>query len=155
MTSPFTGAAASRTGAKRRHTEEDGYQSTKASEGSEGAFGLTRGELDELTVRVAQVVSIHDVQIREHKACLYRRVIMSATGKCGEKFVAVEEQWNKDRGEHSQGAMGSKHLRLAIALIEEAYNDHQLGADARTKLDAVFLGVNLNGDTLGTKVRVM
>ena len=51
--------------------------------------------------------------------------------------------------------MGSKHLRLAVALIEEAYTDHQLSADARTKLDAVFMGVDLDGDALGAKVRVM
>ena len=65
---------------------------------------MTRGELDELTVRVAQVVSIHDVQIREHKACLYRRVIMSATGKYGKKFVAVDEQW-KRTGERTAKAL--------------------------------------------------
>ena len=65
MASPFLQHQNS---AKRRHMDDDGGQSTKASDGTEGAYGLNRGELGELAVRVAQMVSIHDTQIRELQA---------------------------------------------------------------------------------------
>ena len=51
--------------------------------------------------------------------------------------------------------MGSKHLRLAIALMEEAYADHMLSKEAKQKIDDGFKGVNLDGDMLGTKVTIM
>ena len=152
MASPFL---QHQNGAKRRHMEDDGGHSTKASDGTEGAYGMNRGELDELTVRVAQMVSMHDIQIRELQACIYRKIIMSATGKYGKNFVAVDAQWKKDRGENSKGAMGSKHLRLAVALVVEAYQDQQMGADAKKTLDAVFANMDLETDALGTRVRIM
>ena len=82
---------------------------------------------------------------------------MPTTGKYGKRFVAVDKQWKKDRQEQHEekGAMGSKHLRLAIALLEEAYGDQMLGAEARKKVEAGFEGVNLDGDQLSTKIQVM
>ena len=51
--------------------------------------------------------------------------------------------------------MGSKHLRLAVALVTAVYSDPQLGADAKKTLDAVFMNMDLETDALGTKVRIM
>ena len=51
--------------------------------------------------------------------------------------------------------MGSKHLRLAVVLMEEAYGDPMLSDDARKKIEDGFGGVNLDGGQLNTKVTVM
>ena len=51
--------------------------------------------------------------------------------------------------------MGSKHLRLAVVLMEAAYGDPMLSDDGRKKIEDGFGGVNLDGDQLNTKVTVM
>ena len=108
MASLFTGAAANRSGAKRRHTEEEGDPATQGSAGPEVAWGLSKTKLDDLTMRVAQVVSLHDVQIRETKACLLRRVRMPATGKYGKRFVEVDKQWKASGEKHeAKGPWGA------------------------------------------------
>ena len=82
---------------------------------------------------------------------------MPTTGKYGQKFVQVDKKWKKDRGDQNagKGAMGSKHLRLAVALMEEAYGDPQLSDDARKTIAEGFAGVSLDGDQLNTKVTIM
>ena len=108
--------------------------------GSEGAWGLSRAELDDLTVRRTQAVSMHDVQLRETRACLLRRVVMPATGKCGKKFVGVDTKWKHERADKQEekGGMGSKHLRLAVALLEEAHGDYMASAEAKQKIEEGF-----------------
>ena len=51
--------------------------------------------------------------------------------------------------------MGSKHLRLAVVLMEEAYGGPMLNAEAKKTIEDGFGGVNLDGDQLGAKVMVM
>ena len=141
--------------AKRPCMEDGGDHSTNTPNGTEGAYGMSRAEMDELTVRVAQMVSVHDQQIRELQACTYRKIIMSATGKYGESFIDVDTKWEKDRGENSKGALGSKHCRLAIALITEVYSDQQLGSDEKKTFDELFTGMDLQTDALGKMIRMM
>ena len=59
------------------------------------------------------------------------------------------------QGRERQGAMGSKHLRLAIALITVAYADEQLGAEARQKLDSHFTDLDLRSDAMGQLAQLM
>ena len=84
-----------------------------------------------------------------------RKVIIPATGKYGKSFIDVDAKWKKDRGEGCKGAMGSKHLRLAVALLEQIYNDPQLGADDKTALDEVFTGLDLRTGAMGDIAMMM
>ena len=77
------------------------------------------------------------------------------TGKYGKSFIDVDTKWKKDRGENSKGALGSKHCRLAIALITEVYSDQQLGSDEKNTLDELFTGMDLQTDALGKMIRMM
>ena len=110
---------------------------------------MSRAEMDELTVRVAQMVSMHDQRLRELEAVVMRKVIIPATGKYGKSFIEVDTKWKKGRCENCKGAMGSKHLRLAIALLEQVYNDPQLGMDDKTALDEIFTGMDLRTGAMG------
>ena len=51
--------------------------------------------------------------------------------------------------------MGSKHLRLAVALIELIYQDPQLSDEYMTTLDDIFMGMNLNSGALGELAHLM
>ena len=51
--------------------------------------------------------------------------------------------------------MGSKHLRLAIALITEVHNDQQLGMDEKKTLDTIFTDMDLHTDAMGKIVLMM
>ena len=149
-----TAAAASGGGSKRMCADgEDG------GHGSTGAWGLGRAELDDLTVRMAQVLSQHDVQLREQRACLLRRVVLPVTGRYGKRFVDVDTAWKRERDREGDrrkgGAMGSKHTRLAAALLEEAYGDEGLGTDGRAKLERGFKDIDLKTEELNTRVQIM
>ena len=74
-----------------------------------------------------------------------------------EKFVEVDKKWKTDRGDQNagKGALGSKHLRLAIVLMETAYSDPMLSDDGRKKIADGFGGVNLDGDQLNSKATIM
>ena len=75
--------------------------------GTDAAYGMTRQGMGELTVQVAQMISIHDQQIRELQACTFRKIIMPATGKYGKSFIDVDAQWEKDRAENDKGPWGA------------------------------------------------
>ena len=141
--------------AKRQCPSDDGGQSTNTSNGGDVAYGLTRRETDELIVQVAQMVSIHDQQIRELQACTYRKIILPATGKYGKSFIEVDTKWKRERGEGGKGAMGSKHLRLAVALLNGIYDDHQLSEEAKRVLDTHFTDMDLQTDDLGQIIQMM
>ena len=51
--------------------------------------------------------------------------------------------------------MGSKHLRLAVALINGIYDDHQLGAEATQVLDSHFTNMDIQSDDLGKIIHMM
>ena len=100
-TMPAPWMQAQQRSAKRHCVSEDG-DSTNTSNSTDAAYGMTRKEMDELTVQVAQMVSIHDQQIRELQACTFRKIIMPATSKYGKSFIAVDTQWEKERSEGSK-----------------------------------------------------
>ena len=51
--------------------------------------------------------------------------------------------------------MGSKHLRLAVALLEEAHGDYMASAEAKNQIEEGLKGVDLETEELSTKVTIM
>ena len=75
--------------AKRPCAEDDGGHSTNTSAGTEGAYGMSRAETDELTIRVAQMVSIHDQRLRELETVVLRKVIIPRDGQIREELFST------------------------------------------------------------------
>ena len=111
--------------------------------------------MDELTVRMAQMASMHDQRLRELEAAVMRKVIIPATGKYGKSFIEVDTKWKRERGEGGKGAMGSKHLRLTVALLNGIYDDDQLSEEAKRVLNTHFTDMDLQTDDLGQLIHMM
>ena len=145
-------------GAKRLRDEEgNGRQRGPAS--SQGTatggskYGLTAAQVEELAVRSAQVLSLHDVRLRELGTVL-RKVKMPVNSQYGQGLVRVDLQWKSVRTGGGKNE-GSKHLRLASTVLEALYQSAPQG-----ELKELLQKRWTNKDTstpefLGSDVRVM
>ena len=104
---------------KRRQGEGSvgsGTQASSAGTGSGRRYGVTASQVEELAVRTAQVLSLHDIRLRE-VSTMFRKVKMPVTSAFGKDLVAVDTEWKEVRrggGKHE----GSKHLKLAAVALE-------------------------------------
>jgi len=133
------------TGSKRRKGEE--------GEGGTG-HGLTQDQVEELAVRTAQLVSLHDISIRE-MGTLWRRVKMPLKGRYGKEFMKVHVEWKGKRG-GGENTGGSKHLRLGVVALEQLYEWEGLKPEVKETLCKRWEGKDTNTPAfLGTDVRCM
>ena len=136
--------------------EGTGSQPSQGSTGQTagGQYGMTIADVENLAVRTAQVLSIHDVRLREF-GTMTRRVKLPVASEYGKLLSDVDGKWKTTRREGGT-LEGSKHLKLAAVMLEKLY--HDLGEGDEVK---VLLGARWNGkDTstpafLGTDVRVV
>ena len=142
---------------KKRAAENGaGIASGTQGGGSQGEskYGMTMQQVEELAVRTAQVLSLHDVRLRELSTML-RRVRLPVGSAYGKAMVDVDTKWKavrKDGGKHE----GSKHLRLAAVLLEMLYQTTQDGDETRKVLTERWSGKDTSTpEFLGTDVRVM
>ena len=71
--------------------------------------------------------------------------------------MTVDKEWKEERGnKERKGAMGSKHLRLAVTLLEEAYGDPLISAEGKAQLERAFKDVSLDEtEQMNARVSVM
>ena len=136
-----------------QHLDATGGQRGTGSQGT-GQYGLTTAQVEELAVRTAQVLSIHDVRLREF-GTLTRRVRMPVASEYGKVLVDVDTKWKvvrRDGGKHD----GSKHLRLAVVLLGKMYQGLKEGDGVRQLLETRWAGKDTRTpEFLGTDVRTM
>ena len=112
-----------------------------SSQDGGGAYGLTRGELDTLCVRVAQVVSIHDHQIRELKTLL-RRVRLPTSGRVGKELTKMDKEWKEAVRAGRAERLGNKHAKLAVRVIDAVFDDPSIGAQDKDTMKTALSGVD-------------
>ena len=112
-----------------------------SSQDSGGAYGLTRGELDTLCVRVAQVVSIHDHQIRELRTLL-RRVKLPTSGRVGKELSQLDKEWKDAVRAGKAERLGNKHAKLAIRVINAVFDDPSIGDQDKSTMTSALSGVD-------------
>ena len=133
-----------------------GSQPSQGSTGQTagGQYGMTIADVENLAVRTAQVLSIHDVRLREF-GTMTRRVKLPVNSEYGKLLSEVDGRWKTTRREGGT-LEGSKHLKLASVMLEKLYHGLAEGDEVK-----VLLGARWNGkDTstpafLGTDVRVV
>ena len=117
-------------------------------------YGLTPKEVEELAVRTAQMVSIHDVRIRV-LSTMFSKVRFPVDSEYGKKLMKVDAEW-KARRTAGEDQGGSKNLRLAAVLLEAVYASGQLNEAATKMLKERWEGKDTSTpEFLGTDVRVM
>ena len=105
-------------------------------------------------VRTAQLVSIHDVRIRE-LSTLFRKVRFPMNSAYGKVLVKVDVEWKASRGSGT-GTGGSKHLRLAAVMLEAMYGGTDINEDVKKELKERWTGKDTTTpEFLGTDVRIM
>ena len=118
---------------------------------------LNTEEVLDLAVRTAQLVSIHDIRLRELSATV-PQVRVPLTSSYGGAVKSVDTEWKghmtaynkqKKNGEDPQ-SLGSKHVRLAKAILNTLYADPGTPEAIETRLAERWGG---QGD--GTTDKVM
>ena len=128
-----------------------GQKKRRGGDGSTG-YGLTPEQVEELAVRTAQLVSIHDHRLRE-LGTLFRQVKMPVDGPYAKVLVKVDAEWRADKRTKDKG---SKHLKLAVALFEAMYGGADISEGVRKTLAERWDGKDTSTpEFLGTDVRVM
>ena len=119
-------------------------------------YGKTREEMDDLTIRMAQVVSLHDVAVRELRT-VFRRVKMPLTNRYAERLDAVGKEWaSRMKLGGDQRPKDSKHVRLAANLLEAMYgNAEDLPEGLKKRLEELFKGKESTGGVIEGAVNVM
>ena len=144
-------------------TESGGTKKRRGEDGEGGGYGLTARELEELAVRTAQVVSLHDIAVRE-LSMVWRKVKMPQGSTGGKALMEVHEAWRVGRakstgsggGSSGTGMGGSKHLRLAVVVLEMLYGWKEVAPAVRTTLEKRWEGKDqTTPEFLGTDVRHM
>ena len=122
--------------------------------GGSSQYGMSASQVEALAVRTAQVLSLHDIRLRELGTML-RRVKMPLNSKYGKALAEVDVRWKavrKDGGKHD----GSKHLNLASVLLELLFQATGEGDATRKLLSERWHGKDTSTpDFLGTDVRVV
>ena len=99
---------------------------------------MTTAQVEELAVRTAQVLSIHDVRLREF-GTMARRVKLPLQSEYGKLLSDVDGKWKNTR--RDGGTLdGSKHLKLASVMLERLYQGLAEGDEVKTLLGARWNG---------------
>ena len=117
-------------------------------------------DVEDLAVKTAQLVSMHDVRIRELGA-LIPQVRVPRTSEYGKALMEVDGTWKKDLDVYTkaknEGAgpkpIGSKHVRVGFALLTTAMADNTVSAEEKAKISEKYQG-NVSIDVLETDVAV-
>ena len=150
----FAMNAGSTRGVKRPGDGENATAGSAAGStmGTSGWMGvLSADAVADMAVRTAQLVTIHDQQLRELKAMVpqFKVPLGSAYGM---QLQQVDVQWKQLREENTRlrkaGGqvvdMGSKHLRLGARLVEASFHDPALKVEVREMLEGRWKGLNTN-----------
>ena len=115
---------------------------------------MTAAQVESLAVRTAQVLSLHDIRLRE-LSTQFRRIRMPLVSPYGKVLVEVDTRWKAVRKEGNK-LEGSKHLKLAAVVLELLYQSTPEGHELRKALAERWAGRDTSTpEFLGTDVRVM
>ena len=135
-----------------------GPSSTAGEEEGMGVnqYGKTREEMDALTIRMAQVVSLHDVAVRELRT-VFRRVKMPLKNRYAEQLDTVGREWaGRMKKGGDQRPKDSKHVRLAKELLEGVYACAEgIPEGLKKRLEEIFKGKESTGGVIEGAVNVM
>ena len=129
-------------------------QGAAGSQSAGGQYGLTVAQVEELAVRTAQVLSLHDVRLREF-GTITRRVKLPLASAYGKILSEVDGKWKTTR--RDGGTLdGSKHLKLAVVMLERLHQGLAEGDEIKTLLETRWHGKDTTSPAfLGTDVRVV
>ena len=123
---------------------------------------MTQDEMQSLLVRTAQVVSIHDVRLRELAATVPQVRIPMGT-VYAKQVAAADAEWKgrladyqkaRSSGE-SPTSVGSKHLFVAMETLKVMYEDTAMKPEVREMLGKMFTGDAVSEDALARHVSIM
>ena len=127
----------------RREAGDEDFDMEDGCASSNGGWKgvLSQEQVSDLAVRTAQLVSIHDIRLRELAALVpqIRVPLTSAYGrglhKCDAEWKGILDAYNRKKatGEDTPN-IGSKHLRLGATLLGMLTEDVGTKAEIRVKL---------------------
>ena len=119
-----------------------------------------RIDVEDLALKTAQLVSMHDVRLRELGA-LIPQVRVPRSSEYGKALMKVDETWKKDLDVYTkaknEGAgpkpIGSKHVRVGMTLLTTAMSDNTMSQAAKDRITGKY-GGDVSMDVLETDVAV-
>ena len=116
--------------------------------------------MEDLALKTAHLVSMHDVRLRELSA-LIPQIRVPRSSEYGKALMKVDEVWKKDLDVYNKAKqegsgpqpIGSKHVRVGLALLTTAMADGHVSQDEKDKISGKY-GGNVSLDVLETDVAV-
>ena len=128
----------------------------------DGSLSQPRGHaagtdrVDMLQAEMAQLLSIHDIQLRELQASVYTRMKVPLRGPWGRALDGANAHWrkmNEQRQVDIRAGMtpenatspGSKHLMLGVAILQQAAVDSGMPRELRDRITQRYEAADKSG----------
>ena len=127
-----------------------------------GSGTMTNEQMQEMIVKTAQMVSIHDVRLRELAATIPQVRIPLGT-IYAKQIAKVDAEWKGRLTEYqkarsaggSPDSIGSKHLLMTMEVVKVMWEDTALKDTIKEKLKTLFQGDSVTEDDLARHVSIM